>query len=142
MSRLRPAIGPGHDRGVTASLEHLDTLLQFPTVHPYKKWWGTHWRLVELADLSISVPAERVQPGIDQEVAWLTSTVGDSCTVDGRSRRHASMEGNAVYAFSRLGFAAHPATRRLVQALIEWQWPAVGTATGVVRPTGRPFTSP
>jgi hypothetical protein len=88
MSRLRPAIGPGHDRGVTASLENVDTLLQFPTVHPYKKWWGTHWRLVELADLSISVPAERVQPGIDQEVAWLTST-GDSCTVDGAG--HAAM---------------------------------------------------
>jgi hypothetical protein len=111
---------------VTATLDHVDTLLQFPEVHPYKKWWGTHWRLVELADLGISVPPERVQPGIDQEAGWLTSTVDDPCRVDGRSRRHASMEGNAVYAFSRLGFAQHPTTRCLVEALIEWQWPDGG----------------
>ena len=111
---------------MTAKLDHVETLLQFPDVHPYKKWWGTHWRLVELADLSIPIPRDRLQRGIDQEVAWLTSTVGDPCTVDGLSRRHASMEGNAVYAFSRLGFADHPSTRRLAEALIEWQWPDGG----------------
>ena len=31
-----------------------------------------------------------------------------------------------MYAFSRLGFAHHPSTHRLVQALIEWQWPDGG----------------
>jgi hypothetical protein len=46
--------------------------------------------------------------------------------VNGLTRRHASMEGNAVYAFSRLGFADHSSTRRLVEALIEWQWPDGG----------------
>ena len=111
---------------MTSTIDHVDTLLQFPDAHPYKKWWGTHWRLVELADLDTSIPAERLQRGVDQEVAWLVSTVGDRCTVNGLSRRHASMEGNAVYAFSRLGFADHPGTRRLVEALIEWQWPDGG----------------
>lgn len=36
------------------------------------------------------------------------------------------MQGNAVYAFSRLGFADHPSTSRLVEALIGWQWPDGG----------------
>ena len=31
--------------------ERIATLLDFPDAHPYKKWWGSHWRLVALADL-------------------------------------------------------------------------------------------
>jgi hypothetical protein len=113
---------------VTAKREPVDTLLQFPDAHPYKKWWGTHWRLVELADLDTPVPPERVQRGVDQVVAWLLPTLDEiPCGSDeGRPRRHASMEGNAVYAFSRLGFADQPSTRRLVEALIVWQWPDGG----------------
>ena len=38
--------------------------------------------------------------------------------MDGRVRRHASMEGNAVFALTRLGFADHPGTRRLVSGLL------------------------
>ena len=113
---------------MTSTLDHVDVLTQFPDVHPYRKYWGTHWRLVELADLDTPIAPSRLQPGIDQEVAWLSSTVGDppSRSVDRRPRRHASMEGNAVYAFSRLGFAHHPSTRRLAEALIGWQWPDGG----------------
>ena len=60
-----------------------------------------------------------------------------------RPRRHASMEGNAVYAFSRLGFADHPCTRRLVEALIAWQWPDGGWNCDRHRTlTDRPSTSP
>jgi hypothetical protein len=68
---------------VTSTRDHVDTLLQFPDAHPYKKWWGTHWRLVELADLDTSIPRERLQRGVDQEVAWLIPAVDDphSCTV-------------------------------------------------------------
>ena len=70
----------------------------------------------------------RLQAGIDQEVAWLLSTVDEPPRRigDRLPRRHASIEGNAVYAFSRLGFAHHPSTRRLAAALIEWQWPDGG----------------
>jgi hypothetical protein len=113
---------------VTALLDHVDKLLQFPDVHPYKKWWGTHWRLVELADLDIPIPPALLSAGIDQEVAWLSSGLVDppSMGSEGRTRRHASMEGNAVYAFCRLGFAEYPCTRRLVEALTGWQWPDGG----------------
>jgi hypothetical protein len=119
---------PLQDQRVTSTLDHVDELLQFPDVHPYRKYWGTHWRLVELADLDTPISPVRLQAGIDQEVAWLSSTVGNhpGGSVGGLPRRHASMEGNAVYAFSRLGFAHHPSTRRLAEALIEWQWPNGG----------------
>ena len=68
-------IAPGrdalHDQRVTSTLHHVDELLQFPDVHPYRKWWGTHWRLVELADLDVPIPPAALSAGIDQEVAWL-----------------------------------------------------------------------
>ena len=119
---------PGQDQDVTSARDPVEQLLQFPDVHPYQKWWGTHWRLVELADLDTAIPPERLQRGIDQEVAWLQSGIDDPPLgrADGRPRRHASMQGNAVYAFSRLGFADHPSTSRLVEALIGWQWPDGG----------------
>ena len=113
---------------MTSARDSVEELLQFPDAHPYKKWWGTHWRLVELADLEAAIPPERLKRGIDAEVAWLRSGVDDPPIgdEDGRPRRHASMQGNAVYAFSRLGFADHPSTRRLAGALIAWQWPDGG----------------
>ncbi|HWI00636.1 MAG TPA: hypothetical protein VNT27_09910, partial [Propionibacteriaceae bacterium] len=113
---------------MTSTLDHVDELLQFPDAHPYGKFYGTHWRLVELADLDLEIPRVRLQAGIDQEVARLSSTSPNlhGRDVGGLPRRHASMEGNAVYAFSRLGFANHLSTRRLVEALIEWQWPDGG----------------
>ena len=113
---------------MTATCDPVDELLRFPDVHPYKKWWGTHWRLVELADLDTTIPPDRLQRGIDQEAAWLLSGVDDPPVgrADARPRRHASMQGNCVYAFSRLGFADHPSTGRLAEALISWQWPDGG----------------
>ena len=119
---------PLQDQRVTSMLDHVDELLQFPDVHPYRKYCGTHWRLVELADLDTPIPPLRLQAGIDQEVVWLLSTVDEAPRRSGDRlpRRHASIEGNAVYAFSRLGFAHHPSTRRLAEALIEWQWPDGG----------------
>jgi hypothetical protein len=119
---------PLQDQRVTSTLDHVGKLLQFPDVHPYRKYCGTHWRLVELADLGTPIPPVRLQAGIDQEIAWLLSTTPDLAgrSVGGLPRRHASMEGNALYAFSRLGFAHHPSTRRLAEALIEWQWPDGG----------------
>ena len=113
---------------MTATLDHVDVLLQFPDVHPYRKFCGTHWRLVELADLDIPIPPAQLSAGIDQEVAWLSSGLGEppGRSGDRRPRRHASMEGNAVYAFCRLGFADHPFIGRLVEALIAWQWPDGG----------------
>jgi hypothetical protein len=113
---------------VTSTLEHLDQLLQFPDGHPYSKYCGTHWRLVELADLDTPIPPVRLRAGFEQELAWLSSRLGDppDSSADGLPRSHASIEGNAVYALSQLGFAHHQGTHRLVEALIQWQWPDGG----------------
>jgi hypothetical protein len=116
------------DQRVTSTLEHVDELLQFPDGNPYCKFCGTHWRLVELADLDTPIPPVRLRAGVEQELAWLWSRLDDTSgsRADGLPRSHASIEGNAVYALSRLGLAHHPSTHRLVEALIQWQWPDGG----------------
>ncbi|HEX8508334.1 MAG TPA: hypothetical protein VF635_02385 [Propionibacteriaceae bacterium] len=106
----------------------VEQLLVFPDHHPYAKWTGTHWRLVELADSGVPVAKARVEAGVDAELAWLLPGLerGRVLRVAGLARRHGSIEGNAVYALSSLGYAAHPGTRQLVESLLEWQWPDGG----------------
>ena len=99
--------------------------------NPYRKWTGTHWRLVELADLATvgaRVPRGRVRMMVAAEFDWL---LGASHTarvrmIDGRARVHASQEGNALYALSILGWAADERTAALADRLMSWQWPDGG----------------
>lgn len=65
---------------------------------PYSKWDGTHWRLVELADLSAmgtAVSMSEVRSMVDAEFRWLLGDghVGGIRTVAGLTRAHASQEG-------------------------------------------------
>jgi hypothetical protein len=108
--------------------ELVEQLLVFPDGHPYAKWTGTHWRLVEIADSGVTVDRDRLHEAVDAELRWLLPGLEPQrvLRVAGLARRHGSIEGNAVYALSRLGFADHPATRRLVNALLDWQWPDGG----------------
>ncbi len=46
--------------------------------------------------------------------------------MDGRTRRCASQEGNALAVCSRLGLANDPRVQSLAQSLIAWQWPDGG----------------
>jgi hypothetical protein len=103
-------------------------LLEFPDGHPYAKWTGTHWRLVQIADSGLEVPADRLAAGVEAELTWLAPGLEPDrvLRVAGRVRRHGSIEGNALYALSRLGHADDPRTRRLVDALLDWQWPDGG----------------
>lgn len=114
----------------------VQALLEFPAVHPYKKWWGTHWRLVALADLGATPSDARLVPGIEQELSWMTHPNRRIRSIDGRVRRCASIEGNAVYASTRLGFAADPRVHTLVEELMDWQWPDGGWNCDV-RPQAR-----
>jgi hypothetical protein len=119
----------GDDSADVTASPMVRTLMEFPAgVHPYKKWWGTHWRLVELADLALPTLVADLTDGIDQDLSWLTSDkhrAGVSW-VAGMARRCASQEGNAVYACTVLGYASDPRVRELVTSLIEWQWPDGG----------------
>lgn len=51
----------------------VQALLDFPQAHPYTKWWGTHWRLVALADLAVPAAAPGLGRGIEAELDWLRS---------------------------------------------------------------------
>jgi hypothetical protein len=97
-------------------------------VHPYQKWTGAHWRLVSLAELAIPEQDPRALKAADDVLGWLLSDGHRSGikTINGRVRRHASQEGNALAACSRIGLAGDPRVRRLAISLIAWQWPDGG----------------
>ncbi len=116
----------GDQRADVMQSPKVKILINFPAVHPYKKWWGTHWRLVSLADLEVNQARAVIEPGIEQELKWLASPRRRIKIIDGLVRHCASQEGNAVYACSRLGFASDPRVTKLVNWLIDWQWPDGG----------------
>jgi hypothetical protein len=113
---------------VRSKQETVEQLLDFPTGHPYAKWTGTHWRLVEIADSGVPVPTSRLDDAVEVELAWLIPGLEPSgvLRVAGLARRHGSIEGNAVYALSKLGYADDSRTAQLVGALLDWQWPDGG----------------
>jgi hypothetical protein len=102
-------------------------------VHPYRKWWGLHWRLVSLADFALPVDRPDIRAtldsGIDRELTWITNPrhiASITRADDGLYRADASIEGNALYAASRFGHADDERARLLVTNLLEWQWPDGG----------------
>ena len=97
------------------------------SLHPYQKWNGAHWRLVQLAELGYPY----INPGLEeprtQVYAWLLSQqhLKSIRTLEGRTRRCASQEANAVYASVRLNLVDEQ-TEHLVTKLLGWQWPDGG----------------
>jgi hypothetical protein len=118
----------GDDHADVFASERVRTLLAFPDAHPYTKWWGTHWRLVSLADLGVPTGTAALVAGVEQELGWLcpADVQWEVPVVEGLVRAHASVQGNAVYACVQLGFATDPRVRTLVASLLEWQWPDGG----------------
>ncbi|RHW27442.1 hypothetical protein D0Z08_09860 [Nocardioides immobilis] len=105
--------------------QRIATLLDFPDAHPYKKWWGSHWRLVALADLGAQPPPSALDKGVGQVLGWLDEHRDVRRLRNGLPLRHASQEGNAVYACVRLG-VDDDRVEGLVQTLLESQWPDGG----------------
>jgi len=95
--------------------------------HPYAKWDGAHWVLVALADLGYPPGDERLIPLREQVYAWLLNDahLQSIKPIAGRTRVHASQEGNALYALLTLGLA-DGRTQQLARALQRWQWPDGG----------------
>jgi hypothetical protein len=119
----------GDDGADVMSSPRVQALMEFPLeTHPYKKWWGTHWRLVALADLGVPAGAPAVVPGMERELSWLLSTAHRKSgrRIDGLMRRCASLEGNALFSASKLGFASDPRVATLTEWLLDWQWPDGG----------------
>ena len=93
----------------------------------YAKWIGAHWVLVALADLAYPPGDLSLVPLREQVLAWLFSQKHfDSIrTLQGRVRRCASQEGNAIYALLTLGLADERCDA-LAMRLLVYQWPDGG----------------
>jgi hypothetical protein len=109
----------------------------------YSKWRGAHWVLAALADLRYPPGDESLYPMRDQVLdTWLhdnfyrehvtTKAVYGKPgvpVVQGRHRRCASQQGNALRCLTDLGLGTGPAEPRLaalVERLLHWQWPDGG----------------
>jgi hypothetical protein len=95
--------------------------------HAYKKWHGAHWVLSVLADIGYPPGDQSLIPLRQQVYEWLLSEKHEKSirTINGRTRRCASQEGNAVCYLLTLGLA-DDRTDELVGRLIRWQWPDGG----------------
>jgi hypothetical protein len=95
--------------------------------HPYAKWWGAHWVLVALAELGHPPGDAELIALRDQVCGWLLSKSHERGirTIEGRVRRCASQEANAVFSLLTLGLA-DARTEELVERLLHWQWPDGG----------------
>jgi len=107
----------------------------------YYKWQGHQWVLASLADLgypegdkSLHPLRDRVydlwlKPGYFKEFDARTKAAGYARAgvplMNGRYRRCASQQGNALYFTTILGIADERADA-LVERLIHWQWPDGG----------------
>lgn len=106
----------------------------------YAKWRGGHWVLAALADLGYPPGDDALVPLREAVLkTWLAgrylrdAEVTDHSgwprtavpVVDGRHRRCASQQGNALLSVVRLGLEDERADR-LVERLLHWQWPDGG----------------
>jgi hypothetical protein len=95
--------------------------------HPYRKWYGAHWVLATLADIGYPSGDKSLIPLREQVLAWFFSEEHRKHikTIDGRTRRCASQEGNALFSLLTLGLT-DARTEELAERLIKWQWPDGG----------------
>jgi hypothetical protein len=95
--------------------------------HPYAKWYGAYWVLADLADIGYPRGDETLIALREQVYEWLLSRSHDKRirSIDGRVRRCASQEGNALYYLLVLGLADER-TEHLKERLLDWQWPDGG----------------
>jgi hypothetical protein len=91
--------------------------------HPYSKWRGAHWVLSLLADIGYPYGDQTLIPLREQVYQWLFSSSHEKGikTINGRVRRCASQEGNALYSLLTLGLADER-TDELAERLLRWQW--------------------
>jgi hypothetical protein len=96
--------------------------------HPYAKWAGAHWRVVSLVDLRIPLSVPRLREAAATVLDWLTSPghVHGVRVIEGRARRCASQEGNALWVATYLGMTDDARVREIAGNLVRWQWPDGG----------------
>ena len=100
---------------------------------PYGKWRGAHWVLATLADIGYPAGDESLLPLLRQVSDWLLSKRHKKSiqSIEGRVRRCASQEGNALYATLTLGLAdvdegSRQFADEMAGRLVRWSWPDGG----------------
>jgi hypothetical protein len=90
--------------------------------HPYQKWDGAHWVLVMLSDTGYPTEGRSLIPLRDQVYEWLLSDrhLARIQVINGRTRRCASQEGNALLALLTLGIDDDRCDE-LARRLMQWQ---------------------
>ncbi|MFC1705873.1 hypothetical protein ACFL59_03510 [Planctomycetota bacterium] len=112
-----------------------------PVKNPYSKWRGAHWVIATLADIGYPSADKDLIPIVDQVLdCWLRPddirerdygagpaprSFRGVPIVQGRARRCASQQGNALYAAVTLGFHDER-SHQLAKLLMRWQWPDGG----------------
>ena len=108
----------------------------------YANWRGAHWTLAMLAEIGYPANDESLMPMREQVLdCWLghafymelesKSAVPKHRSaegvpiIQGRYRRCASQQGNALYSITRLGLADKKSDG-LAERLMHWQWPDGG----------------
>jgi hypothetical protein len=108
----------------------------------YAKWRGVHWALAHLADLAYPPEDDEIRPQMARALGvWLGPSYyrewtpgsndaapprnGCVLRLQGRYRRCASQQGNALLYATRLGPLSDDCAR-LAERLIHWQWPDGG----------------
>jgi hypothetical protein len=97
--------------------------------NPYRKWTGTHWRMVSLAELGVTAAEPRAAAAADGLLDWILrgrQYRGGPVMIGGLARVDASIDGNVLAVACRFGLAEDPRTRRIAEGLISWQWPDGG----------------
>lgn len=108
-----------------------------PVGQVYKKWTGAHWVLASLADIGYPPGDPSLAPAVDQVVDWWLRPEGlrewiceeapppqkdrGVPIMQGRARRCASQQGNALFSAMAQGFA-DDRTEQLAACLLRWQW--------------------
>jgi hypothetical protein len=95
-------------------------------VGPYTKWSGAHWRLVSLVELEVPKTNRAARAAAKTVLDWIANPTWKRGVINGRERRHASMEGNALAVTCRLGMARDRRVRALAEVLLHAQWPDGG----------------
>ncbi|MHB1457023.1 MAG: hypothetical protein ACYC0V_08930 [Armatimonadota bacterium] len=112
-----------------------------PVHHVYKKWTGAHWVLASLADIGYPEADPDLIPIRNQVLdCWLdpsymtericaeappSSRDSGVSVINGRARRCASQQSNALFSIVKLGLI-DDRCHELARLLIEWQWPDGG----------------
>ena len=98
------------------------------SVHPYRKWTGSHWRLVSLVNLAAPRDNAVMLRAAELELNWLYGTGKRRFgrNQNGYVKMHASVYGNALGVLSYMGLADDPGTALILNLILDAQWPDGG----------------